>query len=90
MVLYTVIPIEDVLNEPGAPAAQAEVAWEGRRLLVEPLQGGVGRVVRLISTDPLDYLDPRWQPGAIVPWPGSREAVIAWLGSRGTAAPAGR
>jgi hypothetical protein len=38
----------------------------GRLHLVVRLPNATGRVERLISADPQDYLDPRWQPGAVV------------------------
>ncbi|MCL6451540.1 MAG: YlzJ-like family protein [Acetobacteraceae bacterium] len=43
--------------------AVVEVEYDGRRLLVQPISGVEGRIVRLISTDPADYLNPAWQPG---------------------------
>lgn len=88
MVLYTVVPIEDVLLQGVEPPPQAEVEWEGRRLVVEPLEGGVARVSRLISTDPMDYLNPRWQPGSFIPWPAGRGAA-AFMG-RGALGPVPR
>jgi hypothetical protein len=47
--------------------ACVEQRVEGRLLLVTPGPGGTGTVQRLISTDPFDYLDPRWQPGTVLP-----------------------
>lgn len=69
--LYTVVPLEDVLGWDGpeasrAPEAEAEVEVAGRRLVARPDGEGVFRLVRLVSTDPLDYLDPRLQPGAVL------------------------
>jgi hypothetical protein len=66
-VLWTAMPIELVVEglEPQATACVEQ--WvEGRLLLVTPGAGGVGTVQRLVSSDPFDYLDPRWQPGAVL------------------------
>lgn len=40
-----------------------EVEFGGARLIVVRTADGGARVVRLISTDPRDYLDPRFSPG---------------------------
>lgn len=66
-VLWTAMPLELVVDGLW-PQAQASVEqWvEGRLLLVTPGSAGAGVVQRLISGDPQDYLDPRWQPGALV------------------------
>lgn len=66
-ILWTAMPVEMVVNglEPQPPAAM-EMMVEGRLLQVLPGQNGRGTVQRLLSTDPQDYLDPRWQPGAAV------------------------
>lgn len=82
-ILHTVVPLELVLGAPGlvgllagaagdgAPAAQGAVetvALGGERFLeVQP--GPLGAtVVRLHSPRPADYLDRRYQPGAL--WTG--------------------
>ncbi len=69
MILWTPLPIEAVTEglEP-APAATMEVRVRGRLVEVAPVGAGAGRVVRLHSTDPQDYLAPSLQPGAVVRW----------------------
>lgn len=66
--LYTIVPEEILFGAGrGAAAGAAENAVQvvdlggGRRLEVAG-----GRVARLYSTDPQDFLNPRWQPGAEV------------------------
>lgn len=67
MILWTPLPLEQVLDDTGrAFPATEEVVVEGTRLQVEPLDGHRARVVRLLSLDPADYLDPRWQPGQVI------------------------
>ncbi len=84
--LYTIVPIEDIfsgawdaggnrgagLTAEGLAAPPVELPLGGRRLIVSPQPDGSARLVRLISTDPADYLDPRWQPGAAVSLPPCR------------------
>lgn len=66
--LWTALPAELVLHglvpEVEAPI---EIRQGCRVLQVDPLGDGTGTLRRLISSDPADYLDPRWQPGAIIP-----------------------
>lgn len=33
---------------------------------VEPVEAPYARLLRIFSTDPQDYLDPRWQPGSTI------------------------
>lgn len=56
--------IWSVLPPAGLPAGGTGMLterWSGGRLV---LTDGTGTVVRLISGNPQDYLDPRFQPGA--------------------------
>jgi hypothetical protein len=63
---YTIIPEEDLL-EGMDDERQFLTITRGRLLMqVEPLLGARARLVRIISSDPQDYLDPRWQPGSTV------------------------
>lgn len=64
-IIWAAIPMELVTEglEPPWPDL-VEVAVEGRTVLATAGENGYGLVQRLISGDPQDYLDPRWQPGA--------------------------
>lgn len=66
--LHTVIPIEDVLATAAPSPVYGEVVMGGRRLVVSFTAEGSARLERLISTNPLDYLHPRLQPGANLEW----------------------
>lgn len=67
MILYTVMPPEVVLAEEERweeePWEEEMVLPHGARLLLR--RDGQGRwvVSRLLSTEPNDFLDPRWRPG---------------------------
>lgn len=65
--LWTAIPME-LVTEGMFPQAEAcvEVDVDGRTLQVLPGTDGMGTVQRLISLQPADYLDPRFQPGSRV------------------------
>lgn len=72
MILYTPLPMEQVLEGHDHPVATPlELTIEGKQLLVEPLSNGEGRVVRLLSTDPADFLDQRFLPGGRIVFTGS-------------------
>lgn len=66
MVLYTIYPPEVVLQaaEESKPG-YFTVDFEGRTFVLE-LVDGQARLVRLLSMDPSDYLNPLWQPGTKV------------------------
>ena len=70
--LYTIIPPEVVFAEEfegeEKRGRETTVTIGGVTLLVEPDGFGRGTINRVISTNPEDYLDPRWQPGARVRW----------------------
>lgn len=61
------MPSEVILDGLDAePRPAMEMRHHGRLLLVEPVTANQVRLVRLISTDPADYLHPSFQPGRIV------------------------
>lgn len=65
--LWTSIPVELVMDGlTPQVAACVEMNVQGRILQVLPGGDGTGTVQRLISGEPQDYLDPRWQPGTRV------------------------
>lgn len=65
MVLYTIIPPEEIFSDDAEPA-QIEASMGGIRVLVTPLGDGTARLERLLSTDPDHFLVPELQPGTIV------------------------
>jgi len=63
-ILYTPLPLElvlDGIDKEGPQYQEIEVA--GAKLMVEQTGISQGRVVRLLSTDPRDYLLEQYQPG---------------------------
>ncbi|MGE5415287.1 MAG: YlzJ-like family protein [Acidobacteriota bacterium] len=64
MILYTP-SIEDGFNGWEKPADEIEVSLNGvSRLVIAPTGTNRGTVLRLISTNPQDFLRPEFQPGA--------------------------
>lgn len=70
MFLYTIMPLEEVLaeGEETATGGPFEMTVEGKKFLVTPEGPGQGRIMQLLSTDPADFLDPRWRPGNMIIW----------------------
>lgn len=64
--LYTPIPWELIWEGYDDVPEYQEIQWEGRLLTVIPSWPTGGQVVRLHSSNPMDYLDPRFQPGQLI------------------------
>ncbi|MED2253965.1 YlzJ-like family protein [Brevibacillus parabrevis] len=65
MILYSIIPTETVFaNMEQVEKQELEEITNGHAtMLVEPTGPYEGRIVRLISPDPQDYLKPHYAPG---------------------------
>lgn len=67
MILHTVVPMHLILEGKEEEANQIEINLaNGRTLILEPLGFSQAKLIRLVSSDPKDYLDPRFQPGRIL------------------------
>lgn len=68
MILYTIVPLQSVLDgSENYQPVYSEIPWQdGGTLVVEQCGVHSARVVRLISSNPNDYLDPELQPGNII------------------------
>ncbi len=77
MILYTIVPVEAVLegNDSFEPVYD-ELPWkDGGTLLVEQCGLKKARIVRLLSSNPADYLDPAVQPGSIIEFCAKSQAT---------------
>ena len=63
--LYTVMPLEVVLHDSSQLPAQ-ESMYLGRQVICATDESGCSRIVRLLSTNPQDFLDPRFYPGTAI------------------------
>ncbi|MBX6377307.1 MAG: YlzJ-like family protein [Clostridia bacterium] len=75
LLLYTVLPEERVLQREAPDAPRVELDLGTRRLVVEVVGWGRGRIVCLLSSNPRDYLNPGWQPGRLVRLPAGFPAA---------------
>lgn len=70
MSLYTILSHEEIFGEDEEPRI-LEVARGEMRLLVTPSERGQAQIVRVISSNPVDYLNPAYQPGTFIELTGS-------------------
>lgn len=68
MILYTPVQLELVLEgfDNTKYPEYREVKYKGVPVLVEEAGFGRKRIVKLLSTDPFDYLKPEMAPGSII------------------------
>jgi len=67
MILHTAMPLELVLagsNE--FKPSYDEIDIRGCKVLVERMDANRASVVRILSTNPADFMDPTLFPGAII------------------------
>lgn len=65
MILHSVIPSEVVFEnyEQVGKMEMRELQFGSITMLVEPTGAFEGRIIRMISPNPQDYLNPRFAPG---------------------------
>lgn len=63
MILYTVLPIEVVLEGLEQERGFVDIQLQGLTITVEPVSLEEAVIVRVISTDPRHYLNPQLSPG---------------------------
>lgn len=64
--IHTVMPMEVIFPAPESALFLREVSYSGINLLVEQLPDGRNRIERIISSNPMDYLNPQLQPGTVI------------------------
>ncbi|MBO8170955.1 MAG: YlzJ-like family protein [Bacillaceae bacterium] len=64
MIVYSAMPVEQIFDgmDRYQPEYQ-EVQVDGLTMLVEPVNAMEGKIVRLLSPNPQDYLNPKYTPG---------------------------
>lgn len=64
--LYTIVPEEQIFSQEVETRETTEIELEGIKMLVEFTTPNQGRIVRLLSSNPYHFLDPKCKPGEIV------------------------
>lgn len=63
---WTVLPPEVVFQPVEEAPRRLTATYDGRRVICEASADG-WRLSALLSTDPNDFMDPRFQPGTVLP-----------------------
>ncbi len=66
MLLYTPLPAEQVLEGSDKEINIEEINYKGIKIQVEDINGKNYKIMRLISSNPNDYLNPEFQPGNMI------------------------
>lgn len=66
MILYTAMPLELVLEGIDRKYDFKEIDYNGIKIIIEPLDINHGKIVRIISSNPRDYLNDKLSPGTII------------------------
>ena len=64
--IWTIMPEDVIMEGSDQIKASQEYTYRQRRILGYPVEDGRVCIVQIISSDPKDYLDPRFQPGTLV------------------------
>ena len=65
--IWSIIPEEVIFGEVLEETALRQGSYLGRQVMLRPCEDGKGEIVSVMSTNPLDFLDSRLQPGTRVP-----------------------
>lgn len=66
MILWTIMPEELVFSQESNPIPYEEIEFAGAKMMVEKVSDSERRIVRILSTDPADYLRQDIQPGNLL------------------------
>lgn len=77
MVIWTVMPDEFIFSDfqPDCAPEREEVKYQGVSLIVERISTRQCRIERLLTTNPADYLRPELQPGVVLTYYPTNEAL---------------
>lgn len=64
--LWTIMPEDVIFEESNKINSAEEYLYFNRKILALPAKEGKVKIVQLISSNPIDYLDPRFTPGNLV------------------------
>jgi len=72
MIMYTAMPLELILSgyDDFNPTYE-EIEYNGVSMLIEPISPYQGKIVRLLSCNPQDYLHPSYTPGNTIHFRGT-------------------
>ncbi|OXM84729.1 YlzJ-like family protein [Paenibacillus rigui] len=67
MIHYTVLPLDAVMDGiETMEASTIEVTMNGITMQVQPMNATQASIVRILSPNPQDYLNPLYSPGRVI------------------------
>lgn len=67
MIHYTVLPLEMVMDGiDKMESNQMEIVVNGISMQVQPLNATQATIVRIISCNPQDFMNPQYSPGRVI------------------------
>jgi hypothetical protein len=66
MLLYTPLPIDMIMEGYDSEINLEEITYKGVTMQAQPLDNKTYKIIRIISSNPYDYLRPELQPGNII------------------------
>ncbi|MFE5319540.1 YlzJ-like family protein [Paenibacillus sp. NPDC056579] len=67
MIQYTVMPLEVVMEGiENMESNQMEIVVNGISMQVQPLNANQASIVRIISCNPQDFMNPQYSPGRVI------------------------
>lgn len=67
MIMYSIVPVEQIFE--GFDNEQEpleEISIDGILMQVQPISSRQAKIVRIISPDPQDFLNPSYAPGKMI------------------------
>lgn len=64
--IWSIMPEELIIGNEERGPAMKEITYQNRRMLATPLPSGKMCIVRMLSSNPRDFMDPRFQPGNVI------------------------
>ncbi|KZE82228.1 hypothetical protein AV654_09265 [Paenibacillus elgii] len=76
MIHYSILPLETVYEGiEEMKSSTVDIVMNGVRMQVEPVNAQQAKIVRLISCNPQDFLNPQYAPGRMIEFqPMARES----------------
>lgn len=72
MILWSIIPSDVILSNltTNSEPVYEEVEYSGMKCIVEKVSSSQYQIVKLLTTDPMDYLRSELQPGTTITYNG--------------------
>lgn len=75
MIIWSIVPPDIMFNTNESSPNYEEIEWNGMKCLVEKTSPTQCKIIRLLTTDPNDYLQMELQPGSILTYEPSVKAL---------------